>query len=280
VTALRAFTVLPDLGAPSDRRPPDSTVLPVDPLRVASGPFIDRLKRLEATIHAPWGQVAPAWVFYDCALAPGGVFGFALPAGAVPPDVRSVLDPEATDDALLPVAMAVAIPTARLAPRIDLVHTLGFAGATPNGTAPHWLEAAAGGPSDLLARLWREASAALDFPAALVTAPWQDPLIGQLTRLGPVRVLHALNPAHEQPLTATLGVAAASEPLAHDPRAGIDVACADDLAALQARLDAGEEVWLTAFSPRDSAPLGGIWQVRFGGHPMPDHPLRSLGRPS
>jgi hypothetical protein len=273
MTAPRPFVVLAGLGEASGRAEPADGLLRLDPLKVASGPFIDRLKRLEAAIHAPWGQIAPAWVFYDCALAPGGVFGLALPASALPASARAALDPDAPDDALLPVAMLVAIPTARHAPRVDLVHTIGFIERAPDGGPAAWLAQAA---PDLLGRLWREGAAALDFPLAIVTAPWRDPLVAQLAALGPLRVLHALNPAHDEPLTATLALPAAPEAMPADDDLRFELTTGEDFAALQADLDRGLPAFVVAHAEAPG-PFGGRWWVSHAPPLPPGHPL-TFGR--
>jgi hypothetical protein len=299
------FVVEAGLGWAADRPEPPPDLLRVDPLRVASAPFIHRLKRLEAALHAPWGQVAPDWVFYDCALAPGALYGFALPASAVPEDLRAALAPDPLDgeapEVLLPVALLVALPTARRG--LDLVHTVGVLGGPPR--PPPWLVSAAartprwqGPPEAILANLWRCAAEALAFPAALVTTPWADPLpVALASALGPLRIFQAWNPAHEQASTATLGVPASphlAAPGAFPPHALVAVASEADLARLQARLAAGrssgsapgssgETAWALDFTP-GPGPLGGTWRVAVGTEAdltaLAAHPLVTLTRPA
>jgi hypothetical protein len=279
MTQLAPFVVLPALSAAPDRADPPAGLRRFDPLRVASAAFVNRLKRLEAAIHAAWDQIAPDWVFYDCALVPGGVFGLALAASSVPPHIRRLLDPDADDDALLPVAMLIAIPTACPEPRVDLVHTVGFVEATPDGLPPGWLcEAACRDPEALVAELWRGAAQALDFDAALVTAPWREPTLRQLVRLGPLRVFHAWNPAHDDPRSATLGLSlrAASQ----EPDAATDalaLACDEGLKQLQSHLDGGGEAWLTGVAPGPGA-LGGVWRLRHGATGAGAGPLAAVRR--
>lgn len=52
----------------------------------------------------------PRWVMLDCAILPSGMFGFEVPAQAVPPDVRARLDPEGTLE-WIGISEYVAIPT-------------------------------------------------------------------------------------------------------------------------------------------------------------------------
>ena len=68
---------------------PDSNV--VDPTRLDSAPFLDRLCTLDTLTFGPEGMPMPRWVFYDGAELPGGIFGFGRRAQDLPNDVAARL---------------------------------------------------------------------------------------------------------------------------------------------------------------------------------------------
>ena len=42
----------------------------IDPLKLSSTPFLDRLERLDSLTFGPEGLPMPRWVFFDCAELP------------------------------------------------------------------------------------------------------------------------------------------------------------------------------------------------------------------
>jgi hypothetical protein len=64
-----------------------------NPLDIKEAAFADRIYSIEERAFGPSNMAMPRWVFYDCAVMPGFVAGFAARASALPPEVRAVLDP-------------------------------------------------------------------------------------------------------------------------------------------------------------------------------------------
>lgn len=65
-----------------------------DPLDIPELAFADRIYSLEARAFGPSNMAMPRWVFYDCAVMPGFVAGFAARPRALTPAMREVLDPK------------------------------------------------------------------------------------------------------------------------------------------------------------------------------------------
>src|SRR6185436_12139699 len=63
----------------------------LNPQDVGSARFLHLLERVDDMIFGPIGMEMPRWVFYDCAEMPGGMFGFAKPARALPAWLREVI---------------------------------------------------------------------------------------------------------------------------------------------------------------------------------------------
>jgi len=64
-----------------------------NPLDLKEAGFADRIYSIEERAFGPSNMAMPRWVFYDCAVLPGFVAGFAARASALSPAMRAVLDP-------------------------------------------------------------------------------------------------------------------------------------------------------------------------------------------
>lgn len=72
--------------------------------------FGDQILRLEERAFGPANMAMPRWVFYDCALVPGFVAGFAQRTSTLPEKVKKALDvPEGLD--WTPLSLFIIIPT-------------------------------------------------------------------------------------------------------------------------------------------------------------------------
>jgi hypothetical protein len=65
-----------------------------NPLDMKEAAFADRIYSLEERAFGPSNMAMPRWVFYDCAVMPGFVAGFAARASSLSPEVRHILDPK------------------------------------------------------------------------------------------------------------------------------------------------------------------------------------------
>lgn len=64
-----------------------------DPLDIPEVNFADRIYSLEERAFGPSNMAMPRWVFYDCAVMPGFVAGFAARPSALSKEVRALMDP-------------------------------------------------------------------------------------------------------------------------------------------------------------------------------------------
>jgi hypothetical protein len=62
-----------------------------NPLEMNQVEFADHILHLEASAFGPSGMAMPRWVFYDCAIVPGFVAGFAARTSSLSPEVRKIL---------------------------------------------------------------------------------------------------------------------------------------------------------------------------------------------
>ncbi|MAE72470.1 MAG: hypothetical protein CL675_00145 [Bdellovibrionaceae bacterium] len=75
--------------------------------------FSDALMNMEARAFAEADMAMPRWVFYDCAIMPGFVSGFAMRTEAVPQSIAKILGPENMKGEWTPISMFIVIPTMR-----------------------------------------------------------------------------------------------------------------------------------------------------------------------
>jgi hypothetical protein len=81
-----------------------------NPLLMNNLSFADQILRLETKAFSATNMAMPRWVFYDCAVIPGFVAGFALPRAKIPKAILEVTQPNAEDD-YIPVSLFIIIPT-------------------------------------------------------------------------------------------------------------------------------------------------------------------------
>jgi hypothetical protein len=64
-----------------------------DPLQIKELAFADRIYSIEERAFGPSNMAMPRWVFYDCAVMPGFVAGFAARPSSLSKELRDALDP-------------------------------------------------------------------------------------------------------------------------------------------------------------------------------------------
>lgn len=193
----------------------------LDPTQLASAAFLRRVHALDERAYGPRGLAMPRWVFYDCAIMPGGVFGFAHPAA--PGEVAE------------PAAACTLVPM--LEPGAWLL--LGLSSADDDVA----LEA--------LTVAW--ALRLLGVKELWGVTQWGSPALLRHARLAPLTLVTAHTPAHGEPRSLTWRRAIDDEVVGRatrtpPPPPPTAPAPTDDAAlrALQARLEGGARVALLA----------------------------------
>lgn len=81
-----------------------------NPLCMDEVDFADQILRLETRAFAASNMPMPRWVFYDCAVMPGFVAGYAMHRDRATPEILEILQPKG-DTEWLPVSLFICIPT-------------------------------------------------------------------------------------------------------------------------------------------------------------------------
>lgn len=187
----------PPVMEDADRSPfripiPDENIF--DPQRMAGRVFINMVKHLDEMAYGPLGLSMPSWVFYDCAVMPGAIFGFARRAADLPRWIRQVLKVPSGYEGLVPLSMFISIPMADR--KGQLAYTLCSINQVAPGAAPEGL--------------WRVTLAlgtrCLGVSEMVGTCQWRSPRLGLYAGLGPLQLLTAWTPAHDNYATCTFRV--------------------------------------------------------------------------
>lgn len=207
----------------------------IDPQRLGNGTFLGLVQHINGLTYAPIGLPMPDWVFYDCAVMPGAVFGFGRRAETLEPWFRRALGVPEGYTGLVPVSIFICIPTVKR--DAALVYTLCSINQVAVGAAPEGL--------------WRLTLAlgigAFHLHHMMAVSQWRSPQLGLYAGLGPLELITAWTPAHDNPATCTFRVATPETAIDRLLRGdltgpeGIDAYVdADDFEALQ-RLQAAIE---------------------------------------
>lgn len=83
-----------------------------NPLNMDEVKFADRILKLESKAFSGSNMAMPRWVFYDCAIVPGFVAGFAAKRSALTPKALAALDVDLNEDEdWVPLSLFIIIPT-------------------------------------------------------------------------------------------------------------------------------------------------------------------------
>ncbi|MCA9541580.1 MAG: hypothetical protein KC620_21930 [Myxococcales bacterium] len=237
----------------------------IDPQRQGDRPFLRLLKQLNEMTYGPTGMSMPDWVFYDCTVMPGAVFGFARRATNLERWFTRALNVPEDYTGLVPLSMFACIPT--VSRKSAMVHTLCSINQVAAGAAPEGL--------------WRLTLAsgthAFRLHHMLVVSQWRSPQLGLYAGLGPLELLTAWTPAHDYPGTCTFRVAtsdAARRRLLRGDLVGpegidryVDADSPALLAALQVEIEAGRKVAIVGPAEIRGADTRVPLQYRDDAHP-------------
>lgn len=215
--------------------------------------FLDMLQLVDRLTFGPFGMEMPSWVFYDCAVMPGAVFGLGVRAHRLEEWARAAMKVPDDYEGLVPVSQFIAIPMLagfaghdRPAPGTWLLYTLESLNQVSPGMAP-------AGTLKLTCALGLRV-----FPIETLygISQWRSPKLEEYADLGPLELVTAYTPAHSLPRTlsfrlqlrevhlTSLLVSPRVHPEAPVPNALLDVDDVDALKKLQRELEAGRRVFI------------------------------------
>ncbi len=87
-----------------------SQALYIDPMKLQNLNFAEAIYNLETALFTKSSMQMPRWVFYDCAVMPGIVVGYAMHRDSLTEEMRKCIKPN-KDLEWVPLSMFIAIPT-------------------------------------------------------------------------------------------------------------------------------------------------------------------------
>ncbi len=163
----------------------------VDPLRMESRLFVERIHVIDRLAFAPRALHMPQWIFFDGSAVTGAMFGFAIPAARLDADAKDALELEAPAPELVPLSIYAAIPTHQAG--VWMGHNL----ASLGGRVPNL------GLRGLGVLTKAIALSVFGVARQCGVTQWSAGALSIHTRFGPLELLSAYTPAHTRPDTLT-----------------------------------------------------------------------------
>lgn len=162
-----------------------------NPLRMDEVDFADQILRLETRAFQASNMPMPRWVFYDCAIMPGFVAGFALHRSKATPEILEILQPQPNTE-WLPISLFITIPT--IAEKEWVAHNL----CSINSLIPKEQSIYGLGFLSKAFGLWYA-----NVETLCGITQWGSPAVRLHTHYGDFEVLTAYTPIHSYPGTMT-----------------------------------------------------------------------------
>lgn len=169
----------------------EPNVLYKDPLQMHEVGFANAIMNLESKAFNASAMPMPRWVFYDCAVIPGFVCGFAKRTSSLSEEVVSALG-DTFGQEWTPLSLFIIIPTAR--PGEWVAHNL----CTINSLLPRKDRKYALGFLSKAFGLWYA-----NIEVLVGMTQWKSPAIRLHCNYGPFEILTAYTPVHSYPRTLT-----------------------------------------------------------------------------
>lgn len=167
----------------------------INPLMVSEVEFGNQILELESRAFGPANMAMPRWVFYDCAITPGFVAGFAIQYKKLPEDIKALL-PYAGKHEWVPLSLFIIIPTMSQDGEW-VAHNL----CTVNSLLPKEKSFYGLGFLSKAFGLWYA-----NVQICCGFTQWGNPAIRLHSYYGPFEILTAFTPIHSYPRTLTYRV--------------------------------------------------------------------------
>ncbi len=167
----------------------------INPMEIDQVGFGNQILQLEAQAFGPSNMAMPRWVFFDCAVTPGFVAGFAMRTSAMKPEMRAMMNIQDHHE-WTPLSLFIIIPT--MSEEGEWVaHNLCSANALlPRGQGFYGL----GFLSKAFGLWYANVNICCGF------TQWGNAAIKLHSYFGPFQILTAYTPLHSYPRTLTYRV--------------------------------------------------------------------------
>lgn len=162
-----------------------------NPLHMDEVDFADQILKLETAAFSASNMPMPRWVFYDCAVMPGFVAGFALHKSKATQEILDILKPSVETE-WMPISLFIMIPT--MAPKEWVAHNL----CSINSMIPKAQSIYGLGFLTKAFGLWYA-----NVEVLCGVTQWTSPAVRLHTHYGDFEVLTAYTPVHSYAKTLT-----------------------------------------------------------------------------
>jgi hypothetical protein len=165
-----------------------------NPLDTHELEFAEQIYYIEGRAFGPSNMAMPRWVFYDCAIIPGFVAGFAMRTSALPESIRRVMR-TSPDMEWTPLSLFIIIPT--MAKGQWVAHNL----CAINSLLPEEERLYGLGFLSKAFGLWYA-----NVESCLGMTQWGSPALKLHSHYGPMQIVTAYTPVHSHAKTITYRV--------------------------------------------------------------------------
>ena len=163
----------------------------MNPLHMDEVSYADQILNMEWKAFEKSGLGMPRWVFYDCAIMPGFVAGFAHKTESLPKEIKEALDLNSKLE-WTPISLFIIIPT--MAPGEWVAHNL----SSVNSLIPREKRFYGLGFLTKAYGLWHA-----NIRVCCGVTQWRSPAIKLHSHYGAFEILTAYTPVHTYPETLT-----------------------------------------------------------------------------
>lgn len=162
-----------------------------NPLHMKELDFADQILRFEEKAFSESNMAMPRWVFYDCAVVPGFVAGFAIKKSKAPKEILDILQPKPESE-WVPISLFIIIPT--MGKREWVAHNLcSINSLLPRGSGFYGL--------GFLTKAFGLWYANVEICCGMTQ--WTSPAVRLHTHYGAFEILTAYTPVHSYAKTLT-----------------------------------------------------------------------------
>ncbi|MCC7405462.1 MAG: hypothetical protein IT288_13775 [Bdellovibrionales bacterium] len=163
----------------------------LNPLNMSSRSFGDQIMKMETMAFGPSGMPMPRWVFYDCAVMPGFVAGFAHRTETLPEAVKKILTVDSANE-WTPISLFIIIPS--MGEGEWVAHNL----SSVNALIPKEHQFYGLGFLTKAFGMWHA-----NIESCCGMTQWQSPAVRLHSHYGPFEILTSYTPLHSYARTLT-----------------------------------------------------------------------------
>lgn len=205
-----------------------------DPLKDDSTTFFNLLYKLDGACFGDKAMGMDKWVMLDCAIMPGGIFGFAIESKDITTEIKKFLNVKDDYKGLVPLSMFIAIPMANN--ESWFAHNL----SSLNSQLKTKIKSLG-----YLTKL--HGLNVLNIKKLMGITQWDSDSLFVHTKIAPMKILRAYTPIHTHPNSLVYECDLSSDLVVNSSSfQKIDPAISEEILNLQKAIDSGGSFYLNS----------------------------------